>query len=146
MRRMQALLLVLLLIGGTQGNAQEVKEVKEVTITPLLTTTRTASGQPIRVPMHPELIAAIYDIAPGVTLPIHEHPYPRYAYVLAGKIDVTVEGGNIYHYQEGDFFAEVVNQWHSGRNIGTTPVRLLVLDQVEPGHTNTIIKQDLVPP
>ena len=143
MRTMQALLLVLLLIGGTQGNAQEVKEV---TITPLLTTTHTASGQPIRVPVHPQLVAAIYEIAPGVALPLHEHPYPRYAYVLAGKIEVAVSGGKTYRYQEGDFFAEVVNQWHSGRNIGTTPVRLLVLDQVEPGHTNTIIKQDPLQP
>jgi quercetin dioxygenase-like cupin family protein len=142
MRMTRALLLVMLLIGGTEGNAQEVKEVKEVTITPLLTTTQTASGQRIRVPLHPQVVAAIYEIAPGVALPLHEHPYPRYAYVLAGKIEVAVAGGKTYRYQEGDFFAEVINQWHSGRNIGTTPVRLLVLDQVEPGHSNTIIKQD----
>src|SRR5271165_17115 len=121
MRTMRALLLVLLFVGGTQGNAQEVKEV---TVTPLLTTTQTASGQRIRVPLHPQLVAAIYEIAPGIALPLHEHPYPRYAYVLAGKIEVAVEGGKTYRYQEGDFFAEVVNQWHSGRNIGTTPVRL----------------------
>jgi quercetin dioxygenase-like cupin family protein len=136
---MRALLLVLLLIGGTQGHAQEAKDV---TVTPLLTTTQTASGQRIRVPLHPQLVAAIYEIAPGVALPLHEHPYPRYAYVLAGKLEVTVADGKTYRYQEGDFFAEVINQWHSGRNIGTTPVRLLVLDQVEPGHSNTIIKQD----
>jgi quercetin dioxygenase-like cupin family protein len=139
MRTMRALLMVLLLVGGTQAHAQEAKDV---TVTQLLTTTQTASGQRISVPLHPQLVAAIYEIAPGVALPLHEHPYPRYAYVLAGKIEVVVAGGKTYRYQEGDFFAEVVNQWHSGRNIGTTPVRLLVLDQVEPGHSNTIIKQD----
>jgi len=53
-----------------------------VTITALLSTKTTASGQLIDVPVHPEVVASRYEIAPNATLPMHEHPYPRYGDVL----------------------------------------------------------------
>ena len=71
---------------------------------------------------------------------MHEHPYPRYAYVLSGTLEITVLGGKTYRYKAGDFIAEVIRQWHTGRNIGDTPVRLLVIDQVVPGHSNTVFR------
>ena len=113
-----------------------------VTVTPLLSTKTTASGQPIDVPIHPEVVVSRYEIAPNATLPMHEHPYPRYAYVLSGALEVTVFGGKTYRYKAGDFIAEVIGQWHTGRNTGDTPVRLLVIDQVVPGHSNTILRSE----
>jgi quercetin dioxygenase-like cupin family protein len=111
-----------------------------VTIKRLLSTRTTASGQPIDVPVHPEVVASRYEIAPNAALPIHEHPYPRYAYVLSGTMEITVLGGKTYRYGAGDFIAEVIGQWHTGRNTGDTPVQLLVIDQVVPGHSNTVLR------
>jgi quercetin dioxygenase-like cupin family protein len=111
-----------------------------VIITRLSSTRTTASGQPIEVPVHPEVVVSRYEIAPNAALPIHEHPYPRYAYVLSGTIEITVLGGKTYRYRTGDFIAEVIGQWHSARNSGDSPVRLLVIDQVAPGHSNTLFR------
>jgi quercetin dioxygenase-like cupin family protein len=121
--------------------APRADQIPGVTVTPLLSTKTTASGQPINVPVHPEVVVSRYYIAPNTALPMHEHPYPRYAYVLAGTLEVTLRGGKTYRYQTGDFIAEVIGQWHTGRNIGDTPVRLLVIDQVVPGHSNTILSK-----
>ena len=110
-----------------------------VTITPLLSTKTTASGQRIDVPVHPEVVVTRYEIAPNASLPMHEHPYPRYAYVLSGTLEIAVLGGKTYRYKAGDFIVEVIGQWHTGRNTSDTPVRLLVIDQVVPGHSNTVL-------
>jgi quercetin dioxygenase-like cupin family protein len=116
-----------------------------VTITRVLSTTTTAGGQPIDVPVHPEVVVSRYEIARNAALPMHEHPYPRYAYVLSGTLEITVRGGKTYRYKTGDFIAEVIGQWHAGRNIGDTPVRLLVIDQVVPGHSNTVLRSEKAP-
>jgi len=115
-------------------------EVTGVVVTPLTSTTTTASGQRIEVPAHPEVVVSLFELAPGVALPVHKHPYPRYGFVLSGTLEVTVMGGKTYRYKTGDFMAEVIDQWHMGKNVGATPVRLLVIDQVAPGHSNTIIR------
>jgi quercetin dioxygenase-like cupin family protein len=111
-----------------------------VVVTAVIKTDTTASGQPIDVPTHPEVVVSRFEIAPNGFLPMHEHPYPRYAYVLSGNLEITVAGGRTYRYKEGDFVIEVIGQWHSGRNIGSAPVRLLVIDQVVPHHSNTILQ------
>jgi quercetin dioxygenase-like cupin family protein len=122
--------------------ALRADQVPAVIITPLLSTKTTASGQPIDVPVHPEVLVSRHEIAPNAALPMHEHPYPRYAYVLSGTLQITVLGGKIYRYKAGDFIAEVIGQWHTGRNTSDTPVRLLVIDQVVPGHSNTVLRSE----
>jgi quercetin dioxygenase-like cupin family protein len=115
-------------------------QMPAVAIKPLLSTKTTANGEPIDVPVHPEVVVSRYEIAPNAALPMHEHPYPRYAYVLSGTLEITVLGGKTYRYKPGDFIAEVIGQWHTGRNASDTPVRLLVIDQVVPGHSNTVLR------
>lgn len=114
---------------------------KPVVVTPLMSTTTTASGQPITLPQtNAEVIVSTYDIAPGATLPVHKHPFPRYAYVLAGDLRVTnTDTKKSDTYKAGDFIIEMIGQWHQGTNIGTTPVKLLVIDQVEKGAPNTVL-------
>ena len=133
-------LAVLILIAVGLCKIADAGQLPAVTITSLLSTRTTANGQLIEVPAHPEVVVSIYEIPPNAALPIHEHPFQRYAYVLAGTIEVTVLGGKTYRYKAGDFIAEIVAQWHSGRTIGHSPVRLLVIDQVVPGHSNTIFQ------
>jgi quercetin dioxygenase-like cupin family protein len=117
----------------------QAQELTGVTVTQLLSTTVTASGQPIVLPhKNAQIVASIFAVAPGAALPVHKHPYPRYAYVLSGNLRVTnKDTGQSDTYKPGDFIVEAVGQWHTGANIGEEPVKLLVIDIVEQGQTNT---------
>lgn len=114
-----------------------------VVVTPLASRTTTASGQPITLPQkNVQVLVSTYDIAPGATLPVHKHPFARYAYVEAGTLQVTnVETGKSNTYKTGDFIIEMIGQWHQATNIGDGPVKLLVIDQVEEGAKNTVLRQ-----
>jgi quercetin dioxygenase-like cupin family protein len=121
----------------------QAQERKDVTVTQLLSTTVTSSGQPIVLPQkNAQVVVSIYDVAPGARLPTHKHPYPRYGYVLSGELRVTnVETGQNDTYKPGDFILESVGQWHMGANIGGKPLKLLVIDLVEKGQTNTVVRK-----
>ena len=115
-------------------------QAQSVTVSPILTTSETATGQPIPMPQGEAQIAvARFTIAPGAQLPAHKHPFPRMAYVLSGTLIVTdVETGTETTYAEGEFVVEMVNAWHFGRNDGAEPVELLVIDLGQEGQSNTI--------
>src|SRR5262249_54934529 len=120
------------------------QERADVTVTHVLSATATASGQPIRLPQQDaQVVVSTYEIMPGATLAAHRHPYPRYAYVLAGKLRVTnLETGQSDTYNPGDFILEAVGQWHVGVNVGSDPIKLLVVDIVEKGQaSNTLLQQ-----
>jgi quercetin dioxygenase-like cupin family protein len=130
--------LLALLISPVQAQEQ-----RDVVVTQLLSTTVTSSGQPIVLPQKDaQIIVSTYDVVPGATLPVHKHPYPRYAYVLSGDLRVTNrETGRSDTYKTGDFILESVGQWHTGTNIGDEPVKLLVIDMVEKGQANTVLRE-----
>lgn len=113
-----------------------------VVVTQIKKTMVTSTGQPIVPPQqNVEVTASIFDIAPGATLPVHQHPFPRYAYVLAGTLQVTnVDTGQSDVFKTGDFIVEMIGQWHKGSNIGLEPVKLLVVDQVEAGKPGTVLR------
>ena len=129
---------VALLISSAQA-----EEKKDVTVTLLLSTTVTSSGQPIVLPQkNAQIIASIYEVMPGAALPEHKHPYPRYAHVLSGSLRVAnTEAGQSDTYKTGDFIVESVGQWHTGANIGDEPVKLLVIDILEKGQSNTVLRE-----
>lgn len=136
MRRFVLAVSALALLGSVAWAADAPK----VVVKQLLSTTATASGQPITVPANPQIIVSTYDIPAGASLPFHKHPFQRYAYVMAGDLSVVNRDTNeTYRYKTGDFIVEVLDQWHMGRNEGKTPVRLLVIDQVEPGKPNVVL-------
>jgi quercetin dioxygenase-like cupin family protein len=114
----------------------------DIVIKQLLSTTTTSAGQKIVLPQNdPELIASIFETRRGAHLQEHEHPYPRYGYILSGSLRVTdSETGRSKTYRTGDFVLEMVGRWHTGANEGKEPTRLLVIDIVEKGHTNTVLK------
>ena len=132
--------LVLFTVLAFPAMAEEMKA--PVVVTAVLTTAVTASGQPIEWPQqNAEIVTATYEIAPGAALPEHKHPFPRYAYVLAGTLEVTnTETGKAVVYKAGDFIAEAVGQWHKGANIGADPVKLFVMDMIEKGENNVVKK------
>lgn len=102
----------------------------------------TAAGQPIVLPgKDARLVVSTFDIDPGARLPVHKHPFPRYAYVLAGTLTVTdVESGEAKTYSAGDVIVEMIDRWHFGANTGTLPVKLLVIDQTEGPAPNTELR------
>ncbi|MEP9386073.1 cupin domain-containing protein [Mesorhizobium sp. KR9-304] len=114
-----------------------------VVVTPVKSTSVTSTGQAIVLPQGDvEVTASIFEIAPGAKLPVHKHPFPRYAYVLAGTLKVTsAETGKSDTFKAGDFIVEMIDQWHWGTNIGADQVKLLVVDQVVAGSQSTVLKQ-----
>lgn len=122
---------------GLDGSKQPV------VVTPIKSTALTSTGQPIVLPQgEVEVAASIFEIAPGATLPVHKHPFPRYAYVLAGTLVVTnVDTGHSDTFKAGDFIVEMVDQWHQGSNIGPDPVKLVVIDQVAKGSPATVMRE-----
>lgn len=129
-----AVVLVLPLPARSQGGAPPV------VVTPVVSTITTAGGQPILLPSGAaRVIVSTYVIAPGAKLPIHRHRYPRYAYVLQGRLRVTDTHTNrTFNYKQGDFVIEVLNDLHFGVNPGSTPLRLLVIDNVPKAVTNNV--------
>lgn len=114
-----------------------------VMVTPVFKTTRTIADQPIQLPQKDvEVVVSMYDIAPGAMLPVHQHHYQRYAYVLSGTLTVTnLESGKDSTFKQGDFVVESLSQWHKGANNGTEPVKLLVIDQIEQGAESVTLKK-----
>lgn len=122
--------------------AAHADDANAVVVRQIMSATRTASGQPIILPRAEARVSVSeYTIPQGTTLPVHKHPFPRFAYVLEGTLSVTDEDtGQTFVYKQGEMIVEVVNQWHFGTNVGPSPVRLLVIDEVEGNRSNTILK------
>lgn len=115
---------------------------KPVVVRPVASATATSSGQPIVLPQKDaQVVVSSYEIAPGAVLPVHKHPFPRYAYVQAGSLHVTNnDTGKSEDFKPGDFIVEAVGQWHFGTNTGKDVVKLLVIDMVEKGKANTVLR------
>jgi quercetin dioxygenase-like cupin family protein len=107
------------------------------------TYTTTNTGQPILVAQSPlTLTVSRVTIAAGASLPVHKHPFQRYAYVESGSIQVrNLDTGTAVEFKPGATIVEARDQWHTGTALGTQPVVLLVIDQTPPGQANTVRKE-----
>jgi quercetin dioxygenase-like cupin family protein len=117
-------------------------EAPKVTVAPLFSTDTTVTGQKIEVPADPHVMVSLVTFPPGAALPVHKHPYPHYVYVMEGTLTVTnTQTGKVFEVKPGGFLVEMTDTWHFGKNNGTVPVKLLVIDQVPQGATtNTVPK------
>jgi quercetin dioxygenase-like cupin family protein len=108
----------------------------------ILTTTQTASGQPIPSPGgNLQVTATISELAPGETIIVHKHPYLRYDYILEGRLQVTnFDTGKVDVATAGQFIVDPINQWHQGRAMDGQRVRLLIVDTAPAGKSNLIPK------
>jgi quercetin dioxygenase-like cupin family protein len=102
----------------------------------LLCTEMDAAGQPLRYPVtdKPQVSAVEVVLQPGAETGWHKHPFPCFAYLLAGEITVEMEGGKTHRYTAGQAMAESVNVLHNGRNTGPEPVRLVLFVMGEEGR------------
>ncbi len=111
-----------------------------LTLTPLLQTSKTFSGQPIRFPQSEnQIVAVLAEVAPGGQVGRHLHPNPLFVYILEGTLTIEMEGHGTHAFSAGEGLAEVVNTWHNGRNLGDTPVKFLIVLTTQEG-TPTIIR------
>ena len=110
------------------------------TVTVLNRTDTTITGQPFEVPDGPlEVVISVAEIPAGGALPMHKHPWPRFAYVESGRLRVHYEeAGLVRVFGPGEAVVEAIDQWHEGEVVGDAPVRLIVVDQVPPGRSNVV--------
>ena len=111
-----------------------------VKVTPFLKTTRNWDGNPIVYPRGtPEIVGIIVELAVGGETGWHAHPVPSFAYILEGTLEVTLRDGRKNRLGPGEALVEVVDTAHNGRNVGDTPVKLVVFYAGEVGKSLTIM-------
>jgi quercetin dioxygenase-like cupin family protein len=124
------------------AGAAYAEAVNPIAVTEIMSATKTATGGALTLPSkNPKVIVSTYVIQPGAKLPVHKHIFARYAYVEDGDLRVTqTDTAKTFEYKKGDVIIEMTGEWHTGENIGSVPVKLLVFDQVEDGTANTVLK------
>ena len=131
------ILVCALLLGAGVARAADASKVA---VTPVARTNTTATGQPIVVPDHPDVVVSIASFPPGARLPEHEHHFPHYAYVLKGVLTViNTQTNATMQVKTGDFLVEMQDTWHYGVNKGRVPVKLLIIDQVPHGTKGNVV-------
>jgi quercetin dioxygenase-like cupin family protein len=107
--------------------AQAIEPSQTVKVTQLLKTTQTWNGAPIKYPAgQAEVTALMVEIAPGGETNWHEHPVPSFGVVVEGTLEVSLTDGKRKLLKPGEALAEVIATAHNGRNIGKTPLKLIV--------------------
>ncbi len=110
------------------------------TATPVLAESRTITGQALRYPetRSPEVSSVLVEIAPGGESGRHKHPVAPQIYVIEGEVTIEFDGGNQKKFPAGEAFLEAVNTWHNAKNLGSKPVKMLVVFFGEKGKKNMI--------
>ena len=100
----------------------------------------TITGQPLALPGPAvEVVISRTEIPAGGALPMHKHPWPRYAIVESGRLRVRYEeAGLVREFGPGEAVIEAIDQWHEAGVVGPEPVRIIVIDHVPPGQTNLV--------
>lgn len=136
-----AFALSLPLVGAPMSGAAQPAQTAPVglTLTPVLETTTTITGQAIRFPQGDnQFTAVVAEVAPGGQVGRHMHPVPLFVYVLEGTLSIEMEGHGTHTFTAGQGFAEVTNIWHNGRNLTQRPVRFLIVFSGQKGTPNLI--------
>jgi quercetin dioxygenase-like cupin family protein len=108
--------------------------------TPLVKASTTPTGQKLEYPRtdKPEISALLVEIAPGGQAGRHMHPVPTFVYVLEGTLTVELEDGSRRQLQPGQASIETLNTWHDGKNLGSEPLKFVVVYMGEEGKPNTV--------
>ena len=109
------------------GGAFALEVAPAVKVTPLVRSTSSWNGAPVRYPQgQAEITGMIIEIAAGAQTGWHGHPVPSFAVVLEGTLEVELEDGRRQRVGPGEALIEVVGTLHNGRSIGAQPVKLVV--------------------
>lgn len=127
---------LLFLFAGI-SNAGDGTEVK-VQVLARQSTSWDGRQLPDYPPGSPEISIIRIKIPPGVSLPMHRHPFINAGVLLQGELTVVTENNKTLHLQAGDPIVEVVNTWHYGRNEGDEIAEIMVFYAGVEGQSNTI--------
>jgi quercetin dioxygenase-like cupin family protein len=109
-----------------------------VKVTPVLKTSQSWDGALLKYPQgQAEITGVRIEIAPGGETGWHLHPVPSFGVVLQGQLEIKLKNGKTNVVKAGGALAEVVNTAHSGKNIGTEPVLLLIFYAGAVGQANS---------
>ena len=126
--------------------AHAIEPSATVKVTPLLKTTQSWNGAPIKYPEgQAEISALMIEIAPGGETNWHEHPVPSFGMLLEGTLEISLPDGKKKLMKAGEALAEVIATPHNGRNVGTTPVKLIVFYAGAVGKQLTVPRPDAKP-
>ena len=84
-----------------------------------------------------EVTGMLIEVDPGQETGWHRHSIPSFAMVIEGELEVTLQDGRKKHLKAGDLLAEVVDVAHTGRNVGSGVVKLVVFYAGAKGVTLT---------
>lgn len=113
-----------------------------VKVTPLLKTATSWNGDPLVYPEgKAEITGLLIELAPGGETGWHLHPVPSFGLILEGTLEVALKDGRSKRFQPGEAIAEVVNTMHNGRNVGDTPVKILVFYTGATGRGLTVMER-----
>lgn len=109
-----------------------------VKVTPVLKTSQSWDGALLTYPQgQAEITGVRIEIAPGGETGWHLHAVPSFGVVLQGQLEIKLKNGKNNVVKAGGALAEVVNTVHSGKNIGTEPVLLLIFYAGAVGQPNS---------
>jgi quercetin dioxygenase-like cupin family protein len=115
-----------------------IETSETVKVTPVLKTSQSWDGALLNYPQgQAEITGVGIEIAPGGETGWHLHPVPSFGVVLQGQLEIRLKNGKKNVVKAGDALAEVVHTAHSGKNIGTEPVLLLIFYAGAVGQANS---------
>ncbi len=102
----------------------------------------TVLNQPLAYPVSgaAQISSAIVTLLTGEETGWHRHDAPLYGYILSGVLQVSYDGGVVKTYKTGDALLEAIGTYHNGQNLGSQPVRILVVNIGASGVENTVKK------
>ena len=134
-------LLALVLCFSAAATAEDYN--KDVQLTPLLKTDATSIGQKLVYPNsdNGEVTIMKVTLPPGKETGWHKHGFSVFAYVLQGTLTIELDGKQM-EFAEGSSFAEVINTFHNGKNLGKKDVVLLAVFLGEKGKPLSVKRED----
>lgn len=119
-----------------QPNVYALDQTDAIHVQTVLKTQTSWDGKALDYPKgQAEITGMIVEIAPGAETGWHLHAVPSFGMVLEGELEVRLKDGKTKYLKSGEALAEVVNTLHNGRNMGSTPVKLIVFYAGAVGQT-----------
>ena len=108
--------------------------------TPSFKGSMTITGNPIQYPDTdtPLIIGRLIEFQPGEETGWHKHPVPTYTQVINGTLTIEFEDGRWEEHHAGNGFLDAMDAWHTGKNKGTTLLKVVVVVLGVEGKKNII--------
>lgn len=130
--------------AATPSPVRTTDEYGAPTYESILDTGATISGESLTYPQSAlaHIVSRIVTIAPGQSTGWHRHVVPTYGYFLDGTLEVEYDGQGRRTFHRGDALVEAMKVAHNAANLGTDPVRILIVSIATQGkplvvETNT---------